>query len=153
MPEKKNSCTEDSNNDFIMLSTVDVCFKGLMNNPKVRKGFIAALIKEDPENIRETSLLPTILRQDYPDDKLGVLDVRVLMEDGRQLDMELQKLPADLKDGDGLIAVECSVGSKRGWSRGGRTKKSRGKSCCQGVFLKKELVFFAGYSAFRNRRT
>ena len=90
MTEKKNSCTEDSNNDFIMLPTVDVCFKGLMNNPKVRKGFIAALLKEDPENIRETSLLPTILRQDYPDDKLGVLDVRVLMEDGRQLDMEMQ---------------------------------------------------------------
>lgn len=27
--------------EFIMLSTVDFCFQELMNNPKVRKGFIA----------------------------------------------------------------------------------------------------------------
>ena len=32
------------NDKFIMLPTVDVCFKGLMYNPKVRKGFIAALL-------------------------------------------------------------------------------------------------------------
>ena len=34
--------------NFIMLPTVDVCFKGLMYNPKVRKGFIAALLGTDP---------------------------------------------------------------------------------------------------------
>ena len=92
MAERKNMCAKDRFRDknFIMLPTVDVCFKGLMNNPKVRKGFIAALLKEEPKEIRETFLLPTVLRQDYPDDKLGVLDVRVLMEDGRQLDMEMQ---------------------------------------------------------------
>ena len=73
-----------------MLPKVDICFKGLMNNPKVRKGFIAALLQKDPETIRETELLPTVLRQDYPDEKLGILDVRVKMEDGTQLDMEMQ---------------------------------------------------------------
>ena len=76
--------------NFIMLPKVDICFKGLMNNPKVRKGFIAALLQKDPETIRETELLPTVLRQDYPDEKLGILDVRVKMEDGTQLDMEMQ---------------------------------------------------------------
>ena len=30
--------------NFIMLPTVDICFKGLMNNPKVRKEFL-------PENL------------------------------------------------------------------------------------------------------
>ena len=43
-----------------------------MNNPKVRKGFIAALLKKDPETIRETVLLPTVLGQEYQDDKLGM---------------------------------------------------------------------------------
>ena len=57
--------------NFIMLPKVDICFKGLMNNPKVRKGFIAALLQKDPETIRETELLPTVLRQDYPDEKLN----------------------------------------------------------------------------------
>ncbi len=84
--------TENSHTDnkFIMLPTVDICFKSLMNNPKVRKGFIAALLNVDPGTIAETTLLPTALRQDYPDDKLGTLDVRTALKDGRQLDMEMQ---------------------------------------------------------------
>ncbi len=81
---------EKKNDNFIMLPTVDVCFKGLMNNPKVRKGFIAALLKIDPDTINETRLLPTALRQAYIDDKLGILDVRVMMEDKSQIDMEMQ---------------------------------------------------------------
>ena len=85
--QTENSCTD---NKFIMLPTVDICFKSLMNNPKVRKGFIAALLNVDPGTIAETTLLPTALRQDYPDDKLGILDVRTALKDGRQFDMEMQ---------------------------------------------------------------
>ena len=80
------------NDNFIMLPTVDVCFRGLMYNPKVRKGFIAALLGADPAAVRETVLLPTALRQEYPDEKLGILDVRALMEDGAQINMEMQIL-------------------------------------------------------------
>ena len=43
---RENSERNDDN--FIMLPTVDFCFKGLMNNPKVRKGFIAALVTRKP---------------------------------------------------------------------------------------------------------
>lgn len=81
---------EKTKDNFIMLPTVDFCFKELMQNPKVRKGFIAALLNMDPKNIKETQLLPTILRQESENDKLGILDVRVLIEDGTQLDMEMQ---------------------------------------------------------------
>ena len=81
------------NDNFIMLPTVDVCFRGLMYNPKVRKGFIAALLGADPAAVRETVLLPTALRQEYPDEKLGILDVRTLMEDGAQINMEMQAYP------------------------------------------------------------
>ena len=96
------------NDKFIMLPTVDVCFKGLMYNPKVRKGFIAALLGADPAAVRETVLLPTALRQEYPDEKLGILDVRALMEDGAQINMEMQilelrKLPEELQSDDEVI--------------------------------------------------
>ena len=96
------------NDNFIMLPTVDVCFKGLMYNPKVRKGFIAALLGTDPAAVRETVLLPTALRQEYPDEKLGILDVRALMEDGAQINMEMQilelkKLPEELQNDDEVI--------------------------------------------------
>ena len=59
-------------------------------NPKVRKGFIAALLKKRPEEIRETILLPTILRKESKNEKQGILDVRVLLEDGTQIDLEMQ---------------------------------------------------------------
>ena len=51
MKDTENGCTNSSpkDNDFIMLPTVDVCFK-----------------------------------------KLGILDVRIRMDDGRQIDMEMQ---------------------------------------------------------------
>ena len=35
-------------------------------------------------------MLPTALRQEYPDKKLGILDVRTMMEDGAQINMEMQ---------------------------------------------------------------
>ncbi len=79
-----------TNNNFIMLPTVDFCFKELMQNEKVRKGFIAALLGRKPEDIQETTLLPTILPAEYSDGKLGVLDVAVLLKDGTQIDMEMQ---------------------------------------------------------------
>ena len=96
------------NDNFIMLPTVDVCFRGLMYNPKVRKGFIAALLGTDPAAVRETVLLPTALRQEDPDEKLGILDVRALMEDGAQINMEMQilelkKLPEELQNDDEVI--------------------------------------------------
>ncbi len=55
-----------TNDNFIMLPTVDICFKGLMSNPKVRQGFIAALLKTEPESVKETILLSTELRSEYP---------------------------------------------------------------------------------------
>ena len=104
----KEKTVTKKNDNFIMLPTVDVCFKGLMYNPKVRKGFIAALLKADPASVRETILLPTALRQEYPDEKLGILDVRALMEDGAQINMEMQilelkKLPEELQSDDEVI--------------------------------------------------
>lgn len=79
-----------TDDEFIMLPTVDFCFKELMRNEKVRKGIIAALLGVRPEEIKETRLLPTILRKEYEDDKYGILDVRVEMHDGTQIDFEMQ---------------------------------------------------------------
>ncbi len=79
--------------NLIMLPTVDLCFKELMNNPKVRMGFIAALLDIPPEQIKETKLQPTELRREYGEQKLGILDVNVLLHDGTQIDMEMQVAP------------------------------------------------------------
>ena len=76
--------------DFIMHPTIDVCFAGLMDNPTVRKGFCAAVMRVKPEEIEETELLPTHLHREYADDKLGILDVRVRLKNGIQINMEMQ---------------------------------------------------------------
>lgn len=82
--------TSKAPDGFIMLPTVDVCFAGLMENPVVRKGFCAAVLRIPPEEIEETELLPTHLRRDYADEKLGILDVRIRIQDGIQINMEMQ---------------------------------------------------------------
>ena len=81
---------EKTNENFIMLPTVDFCFKELMKNPKVRKGFIAAVLGKEPGMIRQTTLIPTELHRESEDDKLGILDVLVELEDGSKMNMEMQ---------------------------------------------------------------
>ena len=80
--------TEPDN--FIMLPTVDFCFKELMQDEKVRKGLIAALLNVEPTEVESTTLMPTILRKRYPEDKYGILDVRVELKSGVQIDLEMQ---------------------------------------------------------------
>lgn len=79
-----------SANTFIMKPKVDFCFKALMGYREVRLGLCAALLKVRPEEIEETYLLPTILDKNFADDKIGILDVRVLLKSGVQIDMEIQ---------------------------------------------------------------
>ena len=62
--EKRNS------ENFIMLPTVDFCFKELMQNPKVRQGFIAAIMGKDPKAIRKTTLIPNTTKKESKDAKL-----------------------------------------------------------------------------------
>ncbi len=84
--DKRNS------ENFIMLPTVDFCFKELMQNPKVRQGFIAAIMGKDPKTIRKTTLIPNATKKESKDAKLGILDVMVEMEDGSKVNMELHIL-------------------------------------------------------------
>ena len=81
---------EHSKDDFIMLPTVDFCFKELMHNENVRKGIIAAILNVDPKEVEDTILMPTILRKESEDDKYGILDVKVKMKSGVLIDLEMQ---------------------------------------------------------------
>ncbi|MBO5460871.1 MAG: Rpn family recombination-promoting nuclease/putative transposase [Ruminococcus sp.] len=82
-------------NNFIMKPKVDFCFKELMEEDEVRRGFLAAVLGIRPEEIVETKLLPTHLRKVHKEDKLGILDVRVVLNNREQIDMEIQVDPFD----------------------------------------------------------
>ena len=79
--------------DFLMSPTVDYCFKELLAYPEIRKGFVAAILNQNPEEIAETTLMPTILSKDTENGKYGILDVRVRLKSGAQMDLEMQVAP------------------------------------------------------------
>lgn len=76
--------------EFLMKPKIDFAFKEIMTDEKARIGFLSAMLKLNPEDIKETTLLNTSLRKTYEDDKLGILDVRVLMNDDTEIDIEVQ---------------------------------------------------------------
>ena len=59
--------------EFIMKPKVDFCFKELMEEPEVRRGFISAVLGIRPEDIVNTTLLPTHLRKESQEEKLGIM--------------------------------------------------------------------------------
>lgn len=80
-------------NNFIMKPKVDFCFKELMEDRIVRLGFTSALLEISPDEIEDIELLPTTLRREHEEDKLGILDVRIKLKSGTQIDMEMQIAP------------------------------------------------------------
>ena len=75
---------------FLMKPKIDFAFKEIMMDEKARIGFLAAVLHLDPEDVRETQILNPYLRKVHEDDKLGILDVRILMNDDTVIDVEIQ---------------------------------------------------------------
>lgn len=76
--------------EFLMKPKIDFAFKEIMENNGARTGFLAAVLKVNPKDIRETQILNPYLRKMHEDDKLGILDVRVLLNNDTEIDTEIQ---------------------------------------------------------------
>lgn len=76
--------------EFLMKPKVDFAFKQLMTVEKARIGFLSAVLKIRPEDIKETQLLNTDLKKEHEDDKQGILDVRILLNNAVEIDCEIQ---------------------------------------------------------------
>ncbi len=75
---------------FLMKPRIDFAFKEIMANENARTGFLSAVLKIKPENIKETKILNTYLRKEHEEDKQGILDVRILMNNDTEIDTEIQ---------------------------------------------------------------
>ena len=82
--------------DFIMKPKIDFAFKELMTDEMVRKGFLAAFLKLNPNDIKSTRILNTDLRREHEDDKQGILDVRVSLNNDTEIDTEIQLTKIDI---------------------------------------------------------
>lgn len=76
--------------EFLMKPKIDFAFKEIMEDEKARVGFLAAMLHLNPKDITKTQILNPHLRKIHEDDKLGILDVRILMNDNTQINTEIQ---------------------------------------------------------------
>ena len=79
--------------EFLMRPKVDFAFKQIMQNQRARVGFLSAVLKLPPEDIRETQIVDPHLNKLHKGDKLGILDVRVCLNDDTEIDIEIQLAP------------------------------------------------------------
>ena len=75
---------------FLMKPKIDFAFKEIMADEAARTGFLSAMLHLKPEEIRETHILNSNLRKLHENDKLGILDVRVSLNDDTEIDTEIQ---------------------------------------------------------------
>ncbi len=76
--------------EFLMKPKIDFAFKEIMMNEKARIGFLSAILKLNPVDIKKTELLNTNLRKLHEDEKQGILDVRILLNNSTEIDIEIQ---------------------------------------------------------------
>jgi len=76
--------------DFLMKPKIDFAFKEIMMNENARIGFLSAVLKLNPADIIKTTILNTYLQKVHEEDKQGILDVRVSMNDNTEIDIEIQ---------------------------------------------------------------
>ncbi len=84
MDKKRND------DDFLMKPKIDFAFKEIMTDEKARIGFLSAVLKLKPEDIKETHILNPYLGKVHEEDKLGILDVHILMNNNTEIDTEIQ---------------------------------------------------------------
>ena len=84
MDKKRND------DDFLMKPKIDLAFKEIMTDEKARIGFLSAVLKLKPEDIKETHILNPYLGKVHEEDKLGILDVHILMNNNTEIDTEIQ---------------------------------------------------------------
>lgn len=65
-------------------------FKELMSVENVRIGFLSAILNINPKDIKESHILNTDLKQMFPGDMVGIIDIRLYLKDNTAIDIEVQ---------------------------------------------------------------
>jgi predicted transposase/invertase (TIGR01784 family) len=71
----------------------DVIFKMVFadqRNADILRCFLCAVLDIPEKQLEEIAVIDSHLEREFPDDKLGILDVRVLTQSGKRIDIEIQ---------------------------------------------------------------
>ena len=74
----------------IISPKMDFAFRELMEDDKVRRYFICDALNMSVEQVKETRLGNPFLRRRHRKMKLGILDVKVFLQDGTRINLEMQ---------------------------------------------------------------
>ena len=147
-----------NNDNFIMLPTVDFCFKELMKNPKVRKGFVGAILGKDPKKlpsqdqneggiIRWMRFLGGKKREEFEDmakkdeyieaayDELKKLS----LDEQKRLEYELREKA--IRDHNSLMKSAQRLGQKRGEEIGEERGEKQGERLALKRLVGKKWLF------------
>ena len=83
----------ESNERLKISVTNDYAFKTVFKNTKVLKGLLSAVLKIPEAEIKEIELPDPIINGEYPEDKTGILDIRVHLNRKQKINIEMQVLP------------------------------------------------------------
>lgn len=89
-----------------MLPSVDFCFQELMEDKEILRGFCGAILCVPPEEIEEIELLPKQLRKKHKEEKYGILDVQVRLNNGERMNIEMQSIAYDYWQERSLFYLE-----------------------------------------------
>ena len=92
---KKETKKQKQEQAFLMLPSVDFCFQELMEDREVLRGFCGAILRVPPEEIEEIELLPKQLRKKHKEEKYGILDVHIRLNNGERMNIEMQSTSYD----------------------------------------------------------
>ena len=95
-----------------MKPKVDFAFKELMTDETVRHGFLSAVLELKPEDIHKTAILNTELRRIHQDEKQGILDVHLLLNDDTEIDIEIQLSKLDVWSDRALYYLSKMFGNQ-----------------------------------------
>ena len=88
-----NTNTSTENDKFIMLPRNDFAFKMLFgneNNKELLIDLLAAIFNQETSQLADLEYINTDLLKDIPENKQGILDIRIKQADGRQINVEIQ---------------------------------------------------------------
>lgn len=82
----------ESNRPLNIHLTNDFAFKKTFRNKKALKGLLAALLHMEPTDITEIRFIDTHLEGEYPDEHEGILDIQLILNGNRKINVEMQIL-------------------------------------------------------------
>ena len=93
--EKERMIRELADSDAILniCLTNDFAFKTAFRNKKALTGLLSALLDMDPGQIADLEFPDTFVRGDYPEDREGILDIKVHLNSQKKINLEMQLLP------------------------------------------------------------